>query len=135
MTTTKTPSPAHRDAILAAALAIPEEDARALRLCSRGLSRWAERLCGWNVPGATMAYEVDDETGRAYLVTMPHRGTERTRKPIRNEETVFLARAASICARLGLYYYHQGDPRGAALYVGRAPMTASDYDTRGRAVY
>lgn len=34
-----------------------------------------------------------------------------------------------------LHWYHQGDPRGASLYVAKMNMTASNYNQLGIAIY
>lgn len=36
-------------------------------------------------------------------------------------------RVAAVCAEHGLYYFHQGDPRGCALYIARKPLDGSNY--------
>ena len=42
--------------------------------------------------------------------------------PVADRETGALRRIAKICSDAGLIYYHQHDPRGCALYIGRADM-------------
>ena len=42
-------------------------------------------------------------------------------------------RVAAVCARQGLHFYHQGDPRGCALYVSTAVLDGHNY-TQGVAV-
>jgi len=40
---------------------------------------------------------------------------------------------ATICKRLGAHFYHQGDPRGCALYVSAEPIKDNDYTRASRA--
>ena len=56
-----------------------------------------------------------------------------TRTPIADREAGALRRVRAVCAANGLHFYHQGDPRGCALYVAREPLDGSNY-TRGFAV-
>lgn len=102
--------------------------AETLRRAELALHRWAEGECGDGNDYASWCLERDEETGKTYRVTYPHRGSSyRTRVPDR--ETGALRRAAAVCAALGITYHHQTDPRGCALYVG-PNLTDSDY-TRG----
>lgn len=39
------------------------------------------------------------------------------------------------CEALGLYYYHQTDPRGCALYISNNPISDNCYSTSAIAVY
>lgn len=114
-------------------LEIPESDALALRLASIRLSRWAEQECGDGNDYCSWSIERDEQTGKPFRVVHPHTGPSR-RYPIRDMERGALKRVDAICKRLGLHYYHQTDPRGAALYLAREPLTDSAY-TRGVAVY
>ena len=38
-----------------------------------------------------------------------------------------LRRVADVCERLGLHFYHQGDPRGCSLYVDNEPIPDNNY--------
>lgn len=62
-------------------------------------------------------------TGKPYMVTHHYgsHGPARTsRHPVADREAGALRRAkAIVSAHSGLWMYHQGDPRGCALYVGR----------------
>ncbi len=89
---------------------ISREDVEALRRIEMTLRRWAERECNGEV-------EVDDEgtAWRLHHTYTNHRG--RTA----NLEAGALRRLSAIMARYPhLRAYHQGDPRGCALYVYRA---------------
>jgi hypothetical protein len=111
---------------------IPPGDAGILRRAALTLHRWAEEECGNSNDYASWAIERDEATDVPYRVWYPHQGkTTRTRIPDR--ERGALRRVADLCARYGLHYYHQGDPRGCALYVSPEPLTHNNYN-RGVAV-
>lgn len=108
------------------------EDAYTLRRAEMVLHRWAEQECGDGNDYASWAIERDEETGKPFMVTYPHTGKSR-RSAIPDRESGALKRVRSVCSRLGLYFFHQGDPRGCALYVSNEPLTDSGY-TRGVAI-
>ena len=101
-------------------------DARALRLAEIRLHDWAELECGTCDRVSSWAIERDDDDGRPYLYTYPNKGG-MYRRAVIDDERAALRRVAEICTRLGLYYYHQPDPRGCALYVDREPIPDNDY--------
>lgn len=105
------------------------EDAQTLRRAQLTLHRWAELECGDGNDYASWAIERDDETGIPYMCRYPYRG-DSTRHRIADREAGALRRVAAVCARYGLHYFHQGDPRGNALRIHTEPMTNSDY-TKG----
>ena len=115
------------------ALGLTEEDAETLRRASRTLSRWGELECGDGNDYASWSIERDEATGKPYFVTYPHTG-KTWRRPIPDREKGALRRIALLCAGAGLSWFHQTDPRGAALYVAKEPLTDSTY-TRGIAVF
>lgn len=90
-----------------------------LRLAEKRLRRWAELECGDGNDYASWGIERDETTGKPYMVTHPHQG-KSSRRRIADREAGALKRVqAVIAAHPDLWYYHQGDPRGASLYVGR----------------
>lgn len=95
------------------------EQVETLRRCSQTLSRVAEAECGDSGPHYSRCLERDDATGKVAMVIYFHNG-RTTRIPVPDREAGALRRIAKVCADLGLIYYHQTDPRGVALYVGRA---------------
>lgn len=100
----------------------------------RTLHRWAERECG---DGSDWAIERDDETGKPMNVY--HGQGARRAYPIADREAGALRRVKAICDRHGLGFFHQGDPRGCALYVlrpGDVPRgePTDAYYTRGIAI-
>lgn len=111
-------------------LSIP--DATDLVRAGRTLHRWAELECGTGNAYVSQHIERDETTGKPRLVISPRVGKTYSR-PIPDREAGALKRIKAICARLGLHYHHQTDPRGCALYVSREPLTDSNY-TRGIAI-
>jgi len=97
----------------ASRLGITPADADALRRIEMTLQRWAERECG---DGSNWAIERDEKTGKPFNVY--HGEGKPRRYPVADREAGALRRLASILSRYpGLLAYHQGDPRGCALYV------------------
>jgi hypothetical protein len=115
-------------------------DAETLRRAERTLHHWAEGECG--DPDMGNAIERNEETGLPYRVhhfhptsahpayILEHIVLEITKTLIPDRERGALKRIQAVCKRLGAHYYHQGDPRGCALYVSAEPLTDSAY-TRG----
>ncbi len=130
-------------------LGLSWEEAHKLRRASMTLSRWAELECGDGNDYGSWAIERDDQegyrldskestedpahvpTGKPYMVHHHYlhgRGQDyTTRTPIPDREKGALKRIKAICDAHGLYFYHQTDPRGLALYVSREPLTDSNY--------
>ena len=84
-----------------------------LRRISMTLRAWGERLCNEDIQEA--------DKGRTYRCWADARDNYRVHQTrIPNLGGGALRRlAAMMKARKGLWYYHQTDPRGAALYIGR----------------
>jgi hypothetical protein len=108
------------------------DDARILRKAELTLHHWAEGECGDSFGSYSRVIERDDNTGKPYMCVYGLDGVSRYAIPDR--EAGALRRVAKLCKRLGLHYYHQGDPRGCALYVSRNPLTDTNYNTQGTAV-
>lgn len=87
------------------------EETETLRRISRTLHRWAERECNGEV-------EVDD-SGKAWSVSQGYAPSWKvSRYPVPNREAGAIRRLNKIMAdHPGWTYYHQTDPRGAALYL------------------
>ena len=84
---------------------------RVLRECERTLHKWAEDECNGRI-------QWDDETGEPHLYRKDQWGGYTGKgQPIFNKEDAALDRARKMAAHYGLKIYHQGDPRGCALYV------------------
>ncbi len=107
-----------------------------LRRIEMTLHRWAERECGDEYGNCI---ERDEATGKPFLTYDAGSGP-RKRYAIPDKERGALKRLAAIMARYpSLLSYHQGDPRGCALYVLKASdiPEGGDIDalyTRGVAV-
>lgn len=131
-----------KDRALSAALCrrtgklITTSDANTLRRAEMTLHRWAKGECGDSNEYRSWAIERDETTGKPYRVTRYYHATPvRTHRfPIPDREAGALRRVKALCDLLGLYFHHQTDPRGCALYVSAEPMTDSDYSSVGVAV-
>ena len=99
------------------ALGISLTDQEALRRIEMVLHRWGEQECGDEHGNAI---ERDEETGIPYRTYYTGtQGGARGRYKIADKERGALKRLGEIMARYpALWAYHQGDPRGCALYVG-----------------
>lgn len=104
-------------------------DCRALVRASATLHTWAEHECNGVI-------QRDDDTGKPSWYS-PHTG--RCLGRTSDRETGAIKRATAIAAKYGLTAYHQGDPRGCALYLVRpddvpAGADIGSYYSRGIAV-
>lgn len=107
-------------------------DLVALRRCAMTLHRWAEAECGDGRRDVSWCITRDDATGKPFREVHSRAGVQRY--AVADREKGALKRLAAICARYGLHYYHQTDPRGASVYVAMEPLTASTY-LNGVAIY
>lgn len=120
-------------------LGIDYSTGQRLRRIEMTLRRWAELECGDCDYWASWAIERDETTGVPYLVTHLRNGPSRRRR-IADREAGALRRLGAIMAgHPTLWAYHQGDPRGCALYVGRLSDipeggSVARYYTRGVAI-
>ena len=110
-------------------MGIRDDDARALVRAERVLHTWAEPECNG-------AIQRDDDTGLPYWYSSV---TGKRLGRTSDREAGALKRVTAIAARYGLTAYHQGDPRGCALYLlrpGDVPegADAGCYYSRGVAV-
>ena len=106
---------------------ITPNEANTLRRASLTLHRWAELECGDGNDYASWAIERDETTDLPYMVRHPHSSNTATRTKIADREKGALRRVAAFCQSKGLYFYHQTDPRGCALYVGAEPLNGNAY--------
>ncbi len=108
------------------ALGFNDDEIESLRRIQMTLHRWSERECNGEV-------EVNDN-GKAWDTSWTHRIR------IANKEAGALRRLAKIMeGKQGVQAYHQGDPRGCALYIVRdsdvpAGADIGSYYSRGIAV-
>lgn len=101
-------------------LGVNRPQASRLLKAERALQRWGELECGDSNDHASWHVERDEKTGKPFHVVIPHGGDAKARRsPCRDMERAALRWVAEVAEPLGLVWYHQGDPRGCALYVGR----------------
>lgn len=120
------------------ALGFSRDEVEALFRIERTLQRWGELECGNSNDYRSWAIERDEATGKPFMVThyaqgkpTRHAVADRERGALKRLETMMLKRPE-------LAAYHQGDPRGCALYiVQKSDLRGQDIDsvyTRGVAV-
>lgn len=112
-----------------AALGFTFEESRALRRIEITLQRWGEGECGNSNDYCSWCISRDEETGLPYRETHPNTG-KSYRVRIADKEAGALRRLAAIVGARNarkaldadgmLIPYHQGDPRGCALYLVKA---------------
>lgn len=111
-------------------IVIDFDEVNILRRAERILHRWAELECGDGDNYKSWAIERDEETGKPFMVTYPHKGSSH-RYRIPDREAGALKRVEAICKARGIYFYHQGDPRGCVLYLSVEPFVDHDYTRHG----
>ncbi len=108
-------------------LGISFPDIDALRRIEMTLRRWSERECNGDI-------ERDEITGKTYYARELQIGSNvatRTKFPCADLETSAIKRLEAIMKRYPkLTAYHQGDPRGCALYI--VPLKAIPGEHRNR---
>lgn len=115
------------------ALGFSQDEAETLRRISMTLSRWSERECNGEV-------KVDGD-GKAYSVSQGYPPAWKvTRYRIPNREAGAIRRAGMMMQdHPGWNFFHQTDPRGAALYLYRHEDVRRgidcDYSSIGICVY
>lgn len=135
-----------------AELGFTYDESAALRRIEMTLQRWAELECGveGHNPQITLAIERDEKTGKPFMRQMGpgYSGTwmdrrwlvaDRERGALRRLEAIVKARNERSTLADQVAAYHQGDPRGCALYIVRladvpSNGTIDQYYTRGLAV-
>jgi len=102
--------------------------ANTLRRAQMTLHRWAEEECNGTIQreeGDGKPFRVWDSVGQRADGSWYDK---RSQAPIPDREAGALRRVAKVCKDAGLFFYHQTDPRGCALYVHTEPLTHSDYN-------
>lgn len=111
-------------------ISLSTSDANTLRRAELTLQRWAELECG-NEFGCI---ERNEKTGIPYFHRANSRylaaNDPRAWSRIDDREKGALRRVKALCDALGIYYFHQTDPRGCSLYISREPIDDTNY-TRG----
>jgi hypothetical protein len=106
-----------------AALGFSAAEVVELLRIERTLQRWAELECGDGNDWGSWAIERDGENGDGKPFMVHHhyqygQGGSVTRTPVADREAGALKRLARIMAgKTGVVAYHQGDPRGCALWI------------------
>lgn len=104
------------------------DQAETLRRAELTLHSWAEAECGTSNNYESWGIERDETTGIPYKCVYPHDSNEVKRYRIADREKGALVRVAAVCKALNIYYYHQTDPRGCALYVSTEPIADNTYN-------
>jgi hypothetical protein len=106
-------------------------DARTLRRAQLTLHRWDELRCGWSTPGeyGSSFVLVRDEDGddKPYIEIHPNTSLGTRWETVPDRERGALRRIKAVCETYGASYYHQSDPRGAALYISADKLTDTNY--------
>lgn len=90
-------------------LGLNDSEIRKLSRASAAIRSWDTACCNGDVG--------EDDDGSAYDCRKRGLGPKW---PIANRRTIALRRVAQILTtHPGLWFYHQGDPRGVSLYVGK----------------
>jgi len=106
---------------------IERGDCAILRRAELTLHRWHEQECGIdNGNGGTVVISRGDEDGKPYRSIHGRLGHICT-YPVSDLEAGAIRRVEDVCKSLGLYYYVQTDPRGAALFVSDSPISDNNY--------
>jgi len=105
------------------------DEVNTLRRAQITLHRWAEQECGDSNDYASFSIERDEQTGIPYRCIYPNEGKMHKYR-IADKEAGALRRVKAVTEAHGLSFYHQGDPRGCALYISAEPIKDNDY-TRG----
>jgi hypothetical protein len=93
-----------------AALGLSRHEHDTLRRASMRLRRWGEMECNHDVQA----------TSKVTVRYCRNDGNMSTPRAIPDMETPAIKRCESIAKEHGLTFYHQSDPRGAQVYVGKA---------------
>jgi hypothetical protein len=93
-------------------LGLSEAEAETLRRASMTLSRWGEMECNHDV-------QRDEATNKVTIRYCRNDGNMSKPQRIADRETPAIKRCEAIAKARGLVFYHQGDPRGAQVYIGK----------------
>lgn len=106
-----------RARLTAAGILAYPADVKTILAAETILRRWAQRECNGEI-------QRDEVTGKPHGVSVM---TGINYGPIPDRERAALERMVKLCKRLGCHFYHQTDPRGAALYLSAAPLHDTNY--------
>jgi hypothetical protein len=104
------------------AVGFTTQEVDSLLRCSRTLSTWAEHECN-----GVIQRDGEEGDGKPYWYSLTtHERLVRTS----DREAGALRRVKTLCDRHGVRFYHQGDPRGCALYIIRKGDVQDGTDVR-----
>ena len=95
-----------------AELGIPATDALLILQKAKLLSKWNERMCGWDV--GTTSYHAEWDEDAASVTRSPATGPATVTR-MRNTLTPAESIVKAICKRHGLIAEFNGDPRGNSI--------------------
>jgi hypothetical protein len=95
-----------------AALGLSRHEHDALRRASMRLQRWGEMECNHDV-------QRDEVTNKVTVRYCRNDGNISKPRAIRDMETPAIKRCEAIAKAHGLAFYHQSDPRGVQVYIGK----------------
>lgn len=104
---------------------LPIEDITTLRKASLTLRSWFTRQCG-----SSEGHIAQDEENKKWYQFQEYptpEGFLQRKHQIPDLETGARKRIHDTCARLGLHYYIQTDPRGLSLYIHTEPLPDDNY--------
>jgi len=113
------------------ALGFSYDEAQALRRIEMTLQRWAEYECGDSNDRFSRSIERDETTGKPFWCVQWHNENKTRKTPTADREAGALRRLKAIIETRNARFftkngksfkdavqaYHQGDPRGCALYI------------------
>ena len=102
-----------------------KEHARTLRRAQMTLHRWAEEMCNGTIQRD--GEQGDGKPFRYYDRMWNDTPQKELRHYIPDRERGALRRVEQVCKDAGLFYFHQRDPRGCALYVSNQPLNDTNY--------
>lgn len=110
-------------------IAIALAEALTLRRAQLTLHRWDESEWGNSSGSVSWVVCRDGTTGKPYLETYTQEGT--TKRPIPDREAGAHRRVDAVCKANGLFWYHQPNCRGCALYVSKELLNSQNYYSTG----
>lgn len=125
------------------------DECESLRRIEMTLQRWSELECGNGNDRISYAIERDPETDKPFMVYHPNIGksykmpvADREKGALKRLQKIIDARNGRVLDGNDVVAYHQGDPRGCALYIlktrdledGERDLPIDQYYNRGIAI-
>ena len=105
-----------------AGINLTTDDARTLRRAELTLNAWATEECNGTIQRDCDGDNRPYRYGFPYFLEPVYPGD-----PIPDRERGALERVKAVCRKYGADYYHQGDPRGASLYIADHALDQTNY--------